>query len=74
MIQYVNTAIDTIQSIKTSFVNSFITQDAYKKPALSFINAQTEFAKASVKSVYDVATKIGEDVVKFDATKAFATK
>lgn len=74
MIQFVNSAIDTIQGIKTSFVNSFITQESYKKPALSFIEAQTAFAKASAKSVYDVAEKIGQDVVKFDASKAFAAK
>lgn len=74
MIQYVNTAIDTIQSIKTSFINSFITQESYKKPMLAFVDAQTDFAKATAKSVHDVAFKMGEDFTKFDTLKAFASK
>ena len=74
MIQYANTAIDTVQGVKTSFVNSFITQDAYKKPMLAFVDAQTAFAKLATKSVYDIFTKLGEDLVKYDMSKAFATK
>lgn len=74
MIQYVHSAIDTIQGIKTSFVNNFVTQDAYKAPLLSFVDAQTSFVKAATQSVYDVAVRAGDDLSKLDLAKVFATK
>lgn len=72
MIQFANIAIDTVQGFKSTLINSFVTEDAYKKPLQAFIDAQTSFAKAAAQSVYDVTTKLGEDITKFDAQKAFS--
>lgn len=74
MLQYANQAIDTVQGAKSNFVKTFIQDKEIAKSLQSFVDAQTEFTKVMVKSTYDVATKVATDVVKYDYTKAFATK
>lgn len=74
MLQYANQAIDTVQGAKSNFVKTFIQDKEIAKSLQSFVDAQTEFTKVMVKSMYDVVTKVATDVVKYDYTKAFATK
>jgi len=70
MLTFVNSYIDAVQASKSSFVDFFVKQEDYKKPLKSFIDAQTSFTKAIAKSSYDVATKVSEDIINFDLSKA----
>lgn len=74
MIQQVNTAIDAVQGVKTSFVNTFVTNEEFKKPLQTFINAQTTFAKKVAAEANTFFTTIGYSASLFDLKKAFATK
>ena len=74
MLSNVNTAIDTFQNVKTKFVDAYVKNEEIKKPLHTFINAQTEYAKAVAAEVNTFWTKLGMSVYAFDAKKAFATK
>lgn len=50
---YANTAIDSIQNAKTTFLTTFVKDEAFRKPAQDFVSAQTVFAKSVVKSFED---------------------
>lgn len=47
--------IDTIQNGKKQFVNTFVTDAKFKAELVKLIDAQTNFAKGSVKSSLDIA-------------------
>lgn len=75
MKQFVSQAsqfIDTVQGAKTSFVNTFVSNKDIQKSLQSFIDAQTKFTKQVVETTADVANLATQELVKFDATKAFA--
>jgi hypothetical protein len=72
MIQSAITFIDTIQGAKTSFVNTFITNEEIKKPLTTFINAQTSFAKKMVQETTNFYTTVGSSAATFDTKKAFS--
>lgn len=52
---YANAAIDSIQNAKTTFLNTFVKDEAFRKPAQDFVSAQTAFAKSVVKSFDEMA-------------------
>lgn len=71
-------AINTIQSGKKTFVNSFVTDETMKSTMLKFIDAQTEYTNQFVKTTTELgttlathATKTLTDVSKMDVTKVF---
>lgn len=74
-----DTTIDTIQSAKKQFVNTvFAKQEGFAKALNQFVDAQTAYTKEAVKAGTEVATKLGteatkmaQDVSKFDFTKAY---
>ena len=69
-------AIDTVQNGKKQFVNTFVPNESIKETLNSFVDAQTEYTKAAVKTSQDTATKLASEmtkaigeVAKFDYTK-----
>ena len=48
-------AIDSVQNAKKTFVNTFITDDKFKKELTKLVDAQTEFAKGQVKTTLSIA-------------------
>jgi hypothetical protein len=42
---YFNTAIDSVQYIKTQFLNTFVKEEAFREPMQEFVNAQAQFAR-----------------------------
>lgn len=48
-------AIDSIQNAKKQFVNTFVTNDSFKKELVKLIDAQTDFAKGQVKTTLEIA-------------------
>lgn len=72
-----DTAIDTIQTSKKTFVNTVFAQNEKVASALNqFVDAQTEYTKAAVKAGTDVATKLAQEGVKVtqEAVKVDFTK
>lgn len=74
-----DTAIDTIQTNKKTFVNTvFANHEVVAKALNQFVDAQTEYTKSAVKAGTDVGTKLASEAVKaaqevskFDFTKAY---
>lgn len=47
--------IDGVQNAKKQFVNTFVTNDSFKKELVKLVDAQTEFAKGQVKTSLQIA-------------------
>ncbi len=47
--------IDGVQNAKKQIVNTFITNDSFKKELIKLVDAQTEFAKGQVKTTLAIA-------------------
>lgn len=60
----VNQAIDTVQNAKTSFLKSVVTEDKYRAPLQSFVDAQTEFAKEVVRVTDESIQLVASEVQK----------
>ena len=50
-----DTIIDSVQNAKKQFVNTFITNESFKKELIKLVDAQTEFAKGQVKTTISIA-------------------
>ena len=68
--------IDTVQTGKKTFVQTFVSNENVAKALNSFIDAQTEYTKKAVKVATDTSTvlaqesvKAVESAVKFDYAK-----
>ena len=72
MLNNINTAIDTFQSVKTKFVETCVKNEELKKPLNDFIAAQSSFSKIIAKAHVDFYTSLGLSAYTFDAKKAFA--
>ena len=69
--------IDTVQTGKKTFVNTFVTNEAVKESMIKFIDAQADYTKRASKGGLDTATTLTseamkqvQEVVKFDYVKA----
>jgi hypothetical protein len=71
MLHNINTAIDSFQSVKTTFVDTFVENEQLKKPLHTFIEAQTTFAKNVAKSASDFYTTVGTSAALFDVKNLF---
>jgi len=60
--------IDSVQNAKKQFVNTFVTNETFKKELTKLVDAQTEFAKGQVKTTLAIA----EAFVKNANTYAYA--
>lgn len=74
MISNFNTFVDTVQSAKTQFVDTFVKNEELKKPLQTYIDAQASFAKKLGQESLTFFTTMGMAWTNFDAKKAFATK
>ena len=74
MIQYFNTAIDTVQAVKTNFVDTFVTNEEIKKPLKTYIDAQASFAKRLTAESNSFFTTVIHSLSNVDTKKAFASK
>jgi hypothetical protein len=71
-----DTVIDSVQSGKKTFVNTFVTNEAVKTAMVDFIDAQTAYTKGAVKASADMFTTVAKETVssvqnaaKFDYAK-----
>jgi hypothetical protein len=69
--------IDTVQTGKKTFVNTFVTNESVKDAMIKFIDAQADYTKRASKVGLDTATTLTseamkqvQEVVKFDYVKA----
>ena len=69
--------IDTVQTGKKTFVNTFVTNESVKDAMIKFIDAQADYTKKASKVGIDTATTLTseamkqvQEVVKFDYVKA----
>lgn len=63
--------IDTVQTGKKTWVNTFVTNDAMKDAMIKFIDNQAEYTKKAIKATTDAATTVASETVKAvqEATK-----
>lgn len=63
--------IDTIQTGKKTWVNTFVTNDTMKDAMVKFIDNQAEYTKKAFKATTDAATTVATETVKAaqEATK-----
>jgi hypothetical protein len=47
--------IDSVQTAKKTFVNTFVTDAKFKAELVKLVDAQTEFAKGQVKTTLSIA-------------------
>ena len=72
----IDTTIDTIQTGKKSFVNTFVTNESVKDAMINFIDAQTAYTKQATKATTDMITTVAKESItavqkasKFDYNK-----
>ena len=68
--------IDTVQTGKKTWVNTFVTNETHKDAMIKFIDAQADYTKRASKVGMDTATTLTseamkqvQEVVKFDYVK-----
>jgi hypothetical protein len=59
-----NVWIDAIQNAKTTWVNTWVKDEAMSKPLYDFIKVQTEFTKDAMKHTTTFANAAGEAMAK----------
>ena len=69
MLSYANSFIDTVQGVKTQFLNTVVTEKSVREPLQAFVNAQTNFAKEIAKISDSIYTQTVAQVEKFTAKK-----
>ena len=50
--------IDSVQSAKKTFVNTFVTDDKFKEELVKLVDAQTKFTKGQINSTLDIVQSI----------------
>ena len=70
--------IDTVQTGKKTFVNTFVTNETAKESMIKFIDAQADYTKRAAKVGTDTVTTLTSEAVKavqeaakFDYAKAY---
>jgi hypothetical protein len=56
--------IDTVQTGKKTFVNTFVTNEAIKESMIKFIDAQADYTKNAAKVGTDTVTTLTSEAVK----------
>lgn len=56
--------IDTVQTGKKTFVNTFVQNETVKKTLVEFIDAQAEYTKKAAKVGLDTVTNLTSEAVK----------
>ena len=47
--------IDSVQNAKKTIVNTFVTDESFKKELIKLVDAQTKFAKGQVSTTLEIA-------------------
>ena len=55
---YADFFIETIQSAKKTFVNTFVTDEKLRTSLYEFVDSQTEFAKQCVKTTQTMGSEM----------------
>lgn len=55
---YINTAIDTIQTSKKMFVDTFVKHEALAKSFNEFVDTQTDYTKKAFDASVEAGTKV----------------
>jgi len=71
MLYAYNQLVDLVQNAKTDFIKSYITNEEFSKPAQTYVDAQTKFAKAVGQNVWDFASVMGTSMYNFNPANAF---
>jgi hypothetical protein len=63
--------IDTVQTGKKTWVNTFVTNETMKEAMIKFIENQSDYTKKAFKATTDAATTVASETVKAaqEATK-----
>jgi hypothetical protein len=63
--------IDTVQTGKKTFVNTFVTNETARDAMIKFIDSQADYTKKAVKATTDAAATVTSETVKAmqEATK-----
>ena len=63
--------IDTVQTGKKTFVNTFVTNETAKEAMIKFIDSQADYTKKAVKATTDAVATVTSETVKAmqEATK-----
>jgi len=56
--------IDTVQTGKKTFVNTFVTNETAKESMIKFIDAQADYTKKAAKGGMDTATTLTSEMIK----------
>ncbi len=56
--------IDTVQTGKKTFVNTFVTNETIKDSMIKFIDSQAEYTKKAAKVGMDTFTSVASETVK----------
>lgn len=56
--------IDTVQTGKKTFVNTFVQNEAVKETLVKFIDAQSDYTKKAAKVGMDTFTTVSQEMVK----------
>lgn len=56
--------IDTVQTGKKTFVNTFVTNETVKEALINFVDAQAEYTKKAAKVGQDTITTLASESVK----------
>jgi len=56
--------IDTVQTGKKTWVNTFVTNEATKDAMISFIDSQADYTKKAIKATTDAAATVANETVK----------
>lgn len=56
--------IDTVQTGKKTFVNTFVQNETVKDSMVKFIDAQAEYTKKATKAGMDTFTTVAQEMVK----------
>ena len=65
-----DTIIDTVQTGKKTFVNTFVTNETVKDSMIKFIDSQAEYTKRAAKVGMDTFTTLSSEAVKQMETAA----
>ena len=56
--------IDTVQTGKKTWVNTFVTNEATKDAMINFIDSQADYTKKAIKATTDAAATVASETVK----------
>lgn len=72
MVDFITTAIDSVQYAKTQFLNTFVKEEMIREPLQRFVNAQAQFARQTVQATNEFVDAASKFDIAGSMQKAFA--